>query len=83
MNYMITYQKASGEVFYRTKKVLSDLKIGDTTSMGWKVLDIHEKYNGNYIHPYEVRRYIRNKLYKEPIRKRLVKYVIKQLNKLA
>lgn len=83
MNYMITYQKRTGEVFYRIRTTLGGLQVGDETSMGWKVLDIHQEFNGNYIHPYEVRKYIRKKLYKEPLKRRIVKYLIHKLNKLT
>lgn len=83
MNYMITYQKTTGEIFYRTRKTLNGLHVGDETSMGWKVLDIHEEYNGNFIHPSEVRRYIRKKIYKEPLRKKIVNFIIRQLRKIA
>ncbi len=83
MEFMITYRKRNGDIFLRLKKSLCGLRVGDETSMGWIVLDIHELYNGNYIHPSEVKKYVRNKLYKEPGYKKFIKFIIKQLNKLT
>jgi hypothetical protein len=83
MGYMITYQKSNGDIFYRTRKVIGSMQIGDETSMGWKVLDIHEKYNGNWLHHEDVRRFQRKKLYKTPLKKRMIRALVRKLNKLA
>lgn len=48
MSCIITYQKENGEIFYRPAKTTYGKKVGDETSMGWKVLDIHYKYGNNY-----------------------------------
>lgn len=48
MSCIITYQKANGEIFYRPRITEGGLRVGDETSMGWKVLDIHYKYGNNY-----------------------------------
>lgn len=46
----ITYQKRNGEIIERTRTTGLPYRIGDTTSMGWKVLDIQYLYNGKYYH---------------------------------
>ena len=39
-HYKVIYQKTNGEIFERNRTTLPDTKIGDYSSMGWKVLDI-------------------------------------------
>lgn len=50
----VTYQKSNGCVIQRIRNTMLPYKIGDTTSMGWKVLNIEYKYNNKYysIHKY-------------------------------
>lgn len=48
---VITFQKENGDIIMRPRFSTYGLKIGDETSMGWKVLDIHyQYYDGNYYH---------------------------------
>ena len=51
--YMIIYQKHNGELLYRVCKTIPKYKKGDTTSMGWKVLDIKHLNNGKVYSSYE------------------------------
>lgn len=44
----ITYQKRDGSIMQRYRNTDLPYKIGDETSMGWKVLNIEYKYNNNY-----------------------------------
>lgn len=44
----ITYQKSNGNIIQRLRKTELPYKIGDTTSMGWKVLNIEYQHNNNY-----------------------------------
>lgn len=44
----ITYQKKDGCIFQRYRNTMIPYKIGDTTSMGWKVLNIEYEYNNKY-----------------------------------
>ena len=48
MSCIITYQKENGDIFYKPGKTTYGKRVGDETSMGWKVLDIHYKYGDNY-----------------------------------
>ncbi len=55
----ITYQKNDGCVFQRYRNTVLPYKIGDTTSMGWKVLNIKYKYNDTYYTENEYNRLIK------------------------
>lgn len=44
----ITYQKKDGDIIQRYRNTELPYKIGDTTSMGWKVLNIEYEYNNKY-----------------------------------
>lgn len=80
MDHIVTYQKRNGDILLRPRKSLLGLRIGDETSMGWKVLNIHYLYDGNYYTYNDYCRAFRNK--KKP-KKRFLKYIIRQLNKLV
>lgn len=45
---LITYQKRNGEIFNRIRNTYCPYRVGDTTSMGWKVLDIKYNYKNKY-----------------------------------
>ena len=63
MNYrfLVIYQKSSGELIYRTRTSRPNYKIGDRTSMGWKVIDIKNMYKGNTYTSYDYRHQIARK----------------------
>ena len=71
----ITYQKRNGTVIKRLRNTILPYNVGDTTSMGWKVLNIEYEYKNKYYPEYEYRnliyqsnqRYIRRKQIKEHI----------------
>ena len=44
----LTYQKANGDIFQRVINTYTPYKIGETTSIGWKVLDIKYRYKNKY-----------------------------------
>lgn len=44
----ITYQKNNGCIFQRYRSTELPYKIGDITSMGWKVLNVEYEYNNRY-----------------------------------
>jgi hypothetical protein len=48
----ITYQKNNGCIIYRKRNTPLQYKIGDTTSMGWKVLNIEYEYNNKFYSEY-------------------------------
>lgn len=49
----ITYQKRDGSIIKRYRNSILPYKIGDTTSMGWKVLNILYEYKDKYYPEYE------------------------------
>ncbi len=49
--YKIIYEKQNGEVFERIRNTIPDTGIGQTTSMGWRILNIQYSFgNGYYDH---------------------------------
>ena len=74
---VITFQKDNGDIIMRPRLSTYGLRIGDRTSMGWTVLDIHYLFNdGNYYHKTEYDRKMREYLAKkEPIKKQLANYI--------
>ena len=78
MGCIITYQKENGDILMRPRVSKYDLYIGKETSMGWKVLDIHYEYNGNY---YRERDYLKMiKKDKLTIKQKFAKYIIHKAN---
>lgn len=49
----VTYQKRDGDVIHRPRNTILPYKVGDTTSMGWKVLNIEYEYKNKYYPEYE------------------------------
>lgn len=49
----ITYQKKDGCIIQKIRNTMLPYKIGDTTSMGWKVLNIEYEYNNQYYPEYK------------------------------
>lgn len=44
----VTYQKNNGEIFDRIRSTYLPYRVGDITSMGWKVLDIKYRYKDKF-----------------------------------
>ena len=57
----ITYQKRNGNILQRLRKTMLPYRIGDTTSMGWKVLNIEYEYNQKFYTYYEYNKLIHKK----------------------
>ena len=81
MRHIITYQKNNGDLIYRERTSLPETKIGDTTSMGWKVIDIHYEYDGNFLHYAEFIKALRSS--RIPLKKRIILSLVRRLNKLV
>ncbi len=73
MHCIIIYQKSNGIIFVRTYNYDQGRKIGDETSMGWKVLNVLYECDGNY---YQYHKYIR--IIRERIEKKSNKGAIKR-----
>ena len=76
---VITFQKSNGDIIMRPRMGTYGLCIGDETSMGWKVLDIHYKFvDGNYYHENEYsRKVLESKKKKDPLKKRIADYLMR------
>lgn len=44
----ITYQKRNGDIIERDITGFTTHRVGEVTSMGWKIIDIKHKYKGKY-----------------------------------
>jgi len=85
VNCIVTYQKSNGEIFIRPYDhscFAMSKRVGDETSMGWTIIDIHYKYKNNY---YCFDDFIKlfNREVKEKLNKKMLKFVIRKLNKLT
>ena len=49
----ITYQKNNGCIIQRQRNTALPYKIGETTSMGWKVLNIEYEFNNKFYPEYK------------------------------
>lgn len=78
----ITYQKRNGNILYRLRKTMLPYRIGDTTSMGWKVLNIEYEYNQKFYTYYEYNKLIHKKKQKHLERKQLEKLCLKAITLL-
>ncbi len=68
----ITYQKRDGSIIHRLRNTSIPYKIGEMTSMGWKVLNIEYEYNNKYYPIYEYNKLI-HKHKQRYLRKRQIK----------
>ena len=57
----ITYQKRDGNIIQRYRNTVLPYKIGEETSMGWKVLNIEYEYKNKYYPEYEYNMLIHKK----------------------
>lgn len=75
---VITFQKNNGDIIMRPRFSTYGLQIGDETSMGWKVLDIHYQFNdGNYYHQHDYNRKVEEaRRQKCSLKKRIADYLI-------
>ena len=77
---VITFEKENGNIIMRPRFDDSGLHIGDVTSMGWKVLDIHyQAEDGNYYHQNEYHRIRRNK--RKSIKQKFAEYIMRRASK--
>ena len=56
----ITYQKSNGCIIQRQRNTPLQYKIGDITSMGWKVLNIEYEYNNKFYPEYKYNMLMQN-----------------------
>lgn len=77
---IVTYRKNNGDIIVRPRFYAFDLHIGDTTSMGWTVIDIHYQYSdGNYYHENDIIQIMKKN--KQTAKQKIANYIIKKANK--
>ena len=74
----ITYQKRDGSIMQRFRNTMLPYKIGDTTSMGWKVLNVEYEYNDKYYSYYEYNKLIHKSKQRYMKRKQLEEFCFKK-----
>ena len=72
--YLISYQKRNGDIICRVRNTMPQYALNRETSMGWKVVDIKQRFKGSY---YSIPEW--NKLSRKNIKKQRF---IRKINKL-
>ena len=82
----VTYQKRNGVIFKRLRDTTPPYRVGEETSMGWKVLNIEYEYNNKFYSSYEYYKLIdkhKQKIIKRiQLKKKCKKVLITLLNSL-
>lgn len=81
--YKIIYKKANGEVIERVRDTLPQQTIGETTSMGWLVLDILYSYKDGYYNASEYHALWSKQRKKNQIRRNITTIIKKYRNVAA
>lgn len=50
----VTYQKRDGSIIYRLRNSIPPYRIGESTSMGWTVMNIEYKYKDKFYSEYDL-----------------------------
>ena len=75
----VTYQKRDGSVIQKQRNTMLPYKIGETTSMGWKVINIEFEYNNKLYSEHDYGRIIQTKKRKYIRRKQIRELITKEL----
>lgn len=78
----ITYQKRNGCIIQRLRDTTPPYKIGDTTSMGWKVLNVEYEYKNKYYSYYEYNRLLHKDKQKHIKKRHIKELCLKSINTL-
>lgn len=78
----VTYQKRDGSIIQRLRNTMLPYKIGEETSMGWKVLNIEYEYNNKYYSEYEYNRLIYKNKQKHIKKKQVQEMCLKEFKTL-
>lgn len=79
----ITYQKKDGSIIKKTRNTTLPYKIGETTSMGWKVLGVEYEYKNKFYSEYGYYKQIQKKKQKEEKKKQIVDFCKNEMNIIA
>lgn len=78
----IIYQKKDGCIIQRLRKTMLPYKIGEETSMGWKVLNIEYEYENKYYSYFDYNMIIRNKKQKAVRKMQMSNLILRELKAL-
>ena len=81
--YKIIYKKENGEVIERVRNTLPLQAIGETTSMGWLVVDILYSYRDGYYNASEYHTLCSKQRKKNQIRRNIITFIKKYRNAAA
>lgn len=77
----VTYQKRDGSIIQRLRNTSLPYKIGEITSMGWKVLNVEYEYNNKYYSELEYHTLIHNNTKRNIKKKQNVEMCINEFKK--
>lgn len=78
----ITYQKKDGCIIHKLRKTMLPYKIGDTTSIGWKVLNIEYEYKNKYYSSHNYNMLIQNNKLAYIKKRHVVEWIVRELKAL-
>ena len=78
----ITYQKRNGCIIQKLRKTMLPYKIGEETSMGWKVLNIEYEYKNKFYPYYEYSMLINKSKQRYVIIKNILNIILKEIKSL-
>lgn len=78
----ITYQKRNGSIIKRTRNTILPYKIGDRTSMGWKVLNVEYEYKNKFYTYYDYNRLLYKGKRKHAKKRHIKELCLKGINTL-
>ena len=79
----VTYQKRDGSIIQRLRNTAVPYKIGEETSMGWKVLDIEYEYKNNFYPEYKYHTLVHKNKLKELKKKKIIEKCMNDLRTLV
>ena len=78
----VTYQKRNGSLIQRIRNTMVPYKIGETTSMGWKVINIEFKYDDRFYSETEYHRLIQKRKSRYNRKQKIKKTIIRESRSL-
>lgn len=77
--YKVFYQRQNGEIIERIRNTLPHYKLGQTTSMGWIIVDIHYLLNNKYYPFREYRTKLDKQIKHNHVKRKIIKYIKKYI----
>ena len=80
--YLIFYQKRNGDIICRIRNTMPQYGIGKETSMGWKIVDIKQRFKSSYYSFSEYNKLETNRKKKYIFMKTIKKYFSKYITQI-